>query len=1468
MSKQYSDENGDDDDDDDDHQDKEDDDDDGKNKTKRKFKQELQKAGIIGLGFAGIVAGFFALAWQTTVYLIRLFFAFLGVLWGMIVAVAALSWYVVAFMLIAIVGLYIQANQAPLISAASAVGGVADEVWNVGVNTAVKDFLIGINVVCEIYNVFVDFILLLIRLFYDAIKAIVKAIEDKRNANRLFPNGETHEKKRGIGIGSVIGSLINWVTDIFTFGVNIVTTFVHFIIHTLSKVSGSDVTDFIEYGLGLVVNGMGLGCLTNSEGLLDLGNIIGNLFNCAGLGDVWKCVSNFEKCIENGAGSFLGNGVKHIISKVLPLNPFRQDFHETSSENFFWNGDDALLSGEGKDENLHRHHAGRYNSSFPPTANLEEQIYQIQTFLNALVSYFMNETVVLFPVSYSTRNERETNKDHLGDHGAAPYQPNDESKEDMARLERGRSQKMQRLLETLDKIVSMRRSQAQTPNATANLSSTTDALPFNNGTRSDNKTADQASYLLEAFFYLINISKEEFETTKTRLLANVSMTERIHHHHLQEEEEEEEEDEEDEEEEDVLPSSDLTLQTQQDSERETRQKESSNEASLETNATASNAATATTTITIAPYNKEAILATMILLNETLSVINFVLIPRMNSIIKEEASKPMTQSLTQKRQCQASQKRSQKKSFKEEALEKTNIASAMHAFVSTIFNVYYPKKLALDARIKEVFAFEDKAYLEAKRSNQIDRLGRLVVPFQEAFNQQDDCFIEATTTTNTTNTTHPLNQTIDRIWKPPVFPLNKSNEKKRRHQQQQQQQNAYHHHHQEEEEEEEETSYLSIWIQKLKHKLRCDYEFALLRLFGRNRRTKDGLFETVRLEESESFLKENIEEARQTLIEFGSPQHMIDSAERDILWGRIDNPEMTKMIKKTKNVLSKFVSATPPQQQQQQQLNETMMMRMRKRLPGGLGGGLGGVGGAGGGLGGAVGGEIGGVLKGFAKFVKNPLKALGETLLQHPSSSIDKIAPFLSSGTGQVVVGRYFDIFTPLFTNIFVEPITAFFTSDFLAGFGDSLLDATKDTAELALAEIFRYLLCQVWRIFVQLLGLIPEVGMVFRYIPPQILEFLGPCPPPPAIENNRLVLKPWDYLDQAAFECSESPCTTPSDCAANSPCRCGHAFIWDSLLFSTGTDLHCPDHSGTCVCWPKLECQGELPESTWQKDIEELLTCSTVEGYVTTEVVDYFEPNPIVLVGNLINNALVGGRFIIHVIAYGIVVPKQLLIVPFLLLFISPSKALVMAAVFWAINKYMPILAHAFDTTIVVVASNIADHGFWPLSVIGQFVMNVIHYPGWSASNPVGSLSGIEWSCFFVNLPSIVLGFCILYFIASFFAYVLIRGVVTLTLSYVYGVVLAVSMLAIRLIRTLSTFFITARSKSSRSSRSSTSSSSSAASSSLSSSSFIGSRLNDHEDVEKGQDLIVFDDSFRPQSQHSGIENARFGFLCGISFNV
>jgi len=230
----------------------------------------------------------------------------------------------------------------------------------------------------------------------------------------------------------------------------------------------------------------------------------------------------------------------------------------------------------------------------------------------------------------------------------------------------------------------------------------------------------------------------------------------------------------------------------------------------------------------------------------------------------------------------------------------------------------------------------------------------------------------------------------------------------------------------------------------------------------------------------------------------------------------------------------------------------------------------------------------------------------------------------------------------------------------------------------------------------------------------------------------------------------------------------------------------------------------------------------------------------------------VGGRFIIHVIAYGIVVPKQLLIVPFLLLFISPSKALVMAAVFWAINKYMPILAHAFDTTIVVVASNIADHGFWPLSVIGQFVMNVIHYPGWSASNPVGSLSGIEWSCFFVNLPSIVLGFCILYFIASFFAYVLIRGVVTLTLSYVYGVVLAVSMLAIRLIRTLSTFFITARSKSSRSSRSSTSSSSSAASSSLSSSSFIGSRLNDHEDVEKGQDLIVFDDSFRPQSQHSG----------------
>jgi len=384
------------------------------------------------------------------------------------------------------------------------------------------------------------------------------------------------------------------------------------------------------------------------------------------------------------------------------------------------------------------------------------------------------------------------------------------------------------------------------------------------------------------------------------------------------------------------------------------------------------------------------------------------------------------------------------------------------------------------------------------------------------------------------------------------------------------------------------------------------------------------------------------------------------------------------------------------------------------------------------------------------------RKIGKIFLKKPSMTYGVIIPLAISNFGSNALGAYMTILINAFEKIFEMPLREIFTDEYLENFATEMENATLTNLFYAVSMGVRLFLCNLLTLVVHMAKLIPAIGKIIEYIPKSVIFAISPCPPPPL----RGVM-PWTYVDNV-FQCEvpTSPentihCTTSADCYGGGGfCKCSGTFVWSSLLINENDNEYCPDYSGICQCFMELDCSDiEIGQVHYKEYIDNAASsCIDVYGY-NEKIVPYFDSNFNSRISSILNNTYIQIVFVLRSIQL-LSFSHVLFTIPIMIMMASFSKGFTLLVIMVVINYLMPKFSNWEQTFFLGVAENFKNHGFWPLTTLGSFLVDVARFPNHTPENPAGSIRDYELFCFVTNLPSSFVGLpLIVIFISAIIAF-------------------------------------------------------------------------------------------------------------------
>jgi hypothetical protein len=394
------------------------------------------------------------------------------------------------------------------------------------------------------------------------------------------------------------------------------------------------------------------------------------------------------------------------------------------------------------------------------------------------------------------------------------------------------------------------------------------------------------------------------------------------------------------------------------------------------------------------------------------------------------------------------------------------------------------------------------------------------------------------------------------------------------------------------------------------------------------------------------------------------------------------------------------------------------------------------------------------------------------VMRNPKLIITGLIPFLGSRYGEVIIGSYSSVLFQLFKDLFNMPLDDIVDEDYLASWGQDILDVTIDNGWFVANEVTRFSLCQIPSLFISLMRMIPIVGVPFKAIPISVIEAFSPCPPPSMVDDNYVPTQRTDNYLNDIIKCDLSaPCTMSADCRGAALCKCNskNMFVYHSIALDIDEDEPCDSQGGKCMCWPSLACGAAPRPINWTGAISGLDMCH-VYGYEIERIVWYKEPNYRKRMENVLNNTWVSVEFATRRISYGFNVTSPMYAVGAVVFFVSPMKGIVLVGGLLIIDNYMPKISKFVENTIVTIAVNLKNKAPWPFHVMAEWVLDLSRFPNHTPEMPLGEPRMFETACFFVNIWSALQGIGVCIAIGSGVIQFLTGGMLFGIIDFIYQV--------------------------------------------------------------------------------------------------
>lgn len=374
-----------------------------------------------------------------------------------------------------------------------------------------------------------------------------------------------------------------------------------------------------------------------------------------------------------------------------------------------------------------------------------------------------------------------------------------------------------------------------------------------------------------------------------------------------------------------------------------------------------------------------------------------------------------------------------------------------------------------------------------------------------------------------------------------------------------------------------------------------------------------------------------------------------------------------------------------------------------------------------------------------------------------------IVPVISSPQflqgGRILINPWVDIFA----DIYKEGLKPTFSESRLEQFGLEVGFSVVDTFYYLFTEIIRFLMCNIYPLTVEIITSL--LNQFLSLIAAPIAIILSPvkliisasalfsplysvCPPEQQLDSDGVpVLFPWNYVFALIDADPTQPCTDSSDCIAFNQCASpegnGNFISYFYILPSRGNSGVYPGNTGRCLPWPRFPCAFQLGTVNFSAPFEQ--TCDAF-GWETKNIVWYQNPTLLEFIEAHLNNWYVGTRFITRLLAGGFM--------PFFSTSVVILLLLLPAAVFFSLQRYRIaffFLIVLFVTLVggTVVTDFITDNLVpfledvedIPLfGYVAELLLDLIRFPNFSDSDPLGSPSGGEFVCVIFNSPSFFIG--------------------------------------------------------------------------------------------------------------------------------
>jgi hypothetical protein len=390
--------------------------------------------------------------------------------------------------------------------------------------------------------------------------------------------------------------------------------------------------------------------------------------------------------------------------------------------------------------------------------------------------------------------------------------------------------------------------------------------------------------------------------------------------------------------------------------------------------------------------------------------------------------------------------------------------------------------------------------------------------------------------------------------------------------------------------------------------------------------------------------------------------------------------------------------------------------------------------------------------------------------------------------GRIALNPYLEFFA----DIYKEGLKPTFSPANLEELGVNVGFSILEIILYVVTVILRFVLCKIIPLTLSALAnifgvLAAIIGGPVGIILQKALSTIGPivtvltyCPPEIELDSDGVpVLEPWNYFF-AILDCNPlTPCTDETDCPGRAPCRCQpRTAQYTSVFWSLDGDFdqNCPGNSGTCLCWPRLPCDFELPPINLSEPFEK--DCQHDFGYRTDNIVWYQDPSIFDWLVDTLYNTYVSFRFVTRTIVRGYK--------PFFSETVLLAAGLLLIGIAFALQRYSYmvfffLLLIALNFGTVLITTTVSDYIIPGLQNIGNkvfvleplttWLLTFIQFDNATESDPIGSPEAGEFVCWLFNSATFWVGIFVFTAIAGILTGLLtsgfLRGIISFLLFFV-----------------------------------------------------------------------------------------------------